>query len=173
MLKFLKDFNCCKTVECKNFGVSQSESYILQSERLGYLSIECKLCGSNPPWINNELVEEVLSEKLEQQFSHKVVGCHKCSPYFFIDPIPASKLHGFTSAGTQRKNCTKCGTDIERLASLVESIKILQGYQNEKKWQLVRNEKIDLEECRKLSGMKAARIIADIKDIQYDDRIVA
>jgi hypothetical protein len=109
MLKFTKNFNCCKTVSCANFGISESDSYIQKSERLGYLSTECKLCGSNPPWINNELVQEVLSEKLQQQLGNKVVGCKKCSPYFFIDPIPPSKLHGFTSAGTQRKKCTQCG----------------------------------------------------------------
>ncbi len=82
---------------------------IQRSERLGYLSTECKLCGSNPPWINNDLIEEVLSEKLEQYFAHKAVGCNRCSPYFFITKTPQSKLHGFTSAGTQRKKCSQCG----------------------------------------------------------------
>ena len=86
MLKFTKDYNCCKTVSCENFAIAGSDSYIQQSERLGYLSTECKLCGSNAPWINNELVEKVLDEKLNQQFAQKVVGCKKCSPYFFISP---------------------------------------------------------------------------------------
>lgn len=108
MFKFRKNFNCCKTVACENFGVSESESYIHKSERLGYLSVECTLCGSNPPWINNDLVAEVLSEKLEKQFGQKVVGCKKCSPYFFMYADPAARLHGFTSAGTQRKKCSQC-----------------------------------------------------------------
>ncbi|MCP4323370.1 MAG: hypothetical protein GY787_16280 [Alteromonadales bacterium] len=108
MLRFTKDFNCCKTVSCENFGIAESESYIQKSERLGYLSTECKLCGSNPPWINNELVKEVLAEKLELQFGNKVIGCKKCSPYFFITKTPSSKLHGYTSARTQRKKCTQC-----------------------------------------------------------------
>jgi len=95
-------------VTCENFGVSESDSYIHQSERLGYLSVECTLCGSNPPWVNNDLVSEVLAEKMEKQFGHKVSGCKKCSPYFFVTPTPMSKLHGFTSAGTQRKKCTQC-----------------------------------------------------------------
>jgi hypothetical protein len=109
MLRFTKDFNCCKTVGCDNFGVSDSDSYIQKSERLGYLSTECKLCGSNPPWINNELVKLVLAEKFEQQFAQKIVGCKKCSPYFFIAETLKSKRHGFTSAGTQRKKCSQCG----------------------------------------------------------------
>jgi hypothetical protein len=109
MLRFTKDYNCCKTVSCENFGIGGSASYIQKSERLGYLSTECTLCGSNPPWINNALVKEVLAEKLDQQFGAKVVGCKKCSPHFFITSIPPSKLHGFTSAGTQRKKCSKCG----------------------------------------------------------------
>lgn len=108
MLIFTKDFNCCKTVGCDNFGVSDSDSYIQKSERLGYLSTECTLCGSNPPWINNELVRDLLSEKLTLQFGQKVIGCKKCSPYFFISNTPPSKLHGFTSAGTQRKKCSQC-----------------------------------------------------------------
>ena len=110
MLRFTKNFNCCKTVGCDNFGVKDSDSYIQKSERLGYLSTECKLCGSNAPWINNDLVKQVLAEKLTQQFAQKVVGCKKCSPYFFITPTPKSKRHGFTSAGTQRKKCCQCGT---------------------------------------------------------------
>jgi len=108
MLRFTKDFNCCKTVSCENFGITESKSYIQKSERLGYLSTECTLCGSNPPWINNELVKEVLAEKLELQFGNKVIGCKKCSPYFFITNTPSSKLHGYTSARTQRKKCTQC-----------------------------------------------------------------
>tara|TARA_R110001583_G_scaffold6618_7_gene33628 strand:+ start:3119 stop:4477 length:1359 start_codon:yes stop_codon:yes gene_type:complete len=110
MLRFTKDYNCCKTVGCDNFGVTGSDSYIQQSERLGYLSTECTLCGSNPPWINNELVQQVLDEKLTQQFAQKVIGCKKCSPYFFISSMPQSKRHGYTSAGTQRKKCCQCGT---------------------------------------------------------------
>lgn len=130
MQRFTKDYNCCKTVGCENFGVSQSASYITQSERLGYLSIECKLCGSNPPLINNELVASILSEKLDRQFGQKVVGCHKCSPYFFITPTPISKLHGFTSAGTQRKKCSQCSSvftlpdykNVEALKQVLASI---------------------------------------------------
>lgn len=109
MLRFTKDYNCCKTVGCANFGVAESVSYIQKSERLGYLSTECQLCGSNAPWINNELVQQVLDEKLTQQFAQKVIGCKKCSPYFFISSTPNSKKHGYTSAGTQRKKCNQCG----------------------------------------------------------------
>ncbi|WP_413700014.1 hypothetical protein ACLKMH_22365 [Psychromonas sp. KJ10-10] len=108
MLKFTKDYNCCKTVGHENFGVTDSESYIQQSERLGYVSTECQLCGSNAPWINNELVQQVLEEKLDQQFAKKVVGCKKCDSYFFISSTPDSKRHGYTSAGTQRKKCSQC-----------------------------------------------------------------
>lgn len=111
MFKFTKDFNCCKTVACANFGLSNrnSDSYIQKSERLGYLSIECELCGSNPPWISNNLIKKLIAEKLELQFGQKVVGCKKCSPYFFMTDTPNAKRHGFTSAGTQRKKCVQCG----------------------------------------------------------------
>lgn len=109
MLRFTKDYNCCKTIGCDNFGVPGSDSYIQQSERLGYLSTECRLCGSNAPWINNELVQQVLNEKLTQKFAQKLIGCKKCSPYFFINSTPESKRHGYTSAGTQRKKCCQCG----------------------------------------------------------------
>ena len=55
--KTAEDFNCCKTVHCKNFARANSVDYIVQSWRLGYLSIYCKVCGSSPPWIDNELVD--------------------------------------------------------------------------------------------------------------------
>ena len=108
MIKFREDYNCCKTVACKNFGVVGSEDYIYKSERLGYWSTECKACGSNPPWIKNSLVNNVLKEKLEFQFGRKLTGCRKCYNYFFITQRTDAKLHGFTSAGTQRKMCSQC-----------------------------------------------------------------
>lgn len=110
VLKFRKNFNCCKTVACKNFGMVESDDYIHQSRRLGYLSIECKACGSNPPWINNALVYKVFEEKLEHQFGRKLTGCHHCNGHFFITEKAGFKLFGFTSAGTQRKKCDLCRT---------------------------------------------------------------
>lgn len=108
MVTFRKDFNCCKTVTCKNFGVVGSEDYIYKSERLGYWSTECKACGSNPPWIKNALVNNVLKEKLEFQFGRKLTGCPKCYKFFFITERTDAKRHGFTPAGTQRKKCSQC-----------------------------------------------------------------
>ena len=110
MYKFVDDFNCCKTVGCKNFAVTNSDDYIQQSKRLGYLSIECKLCGSNPPWINNAVVEKILQEKLTFQFARKLTNCPKCHQYFFFSEPSEAKLYGFTSAGTQRKKCHQCHT---------------------------------------------------------------
>jgi len=109
MFKFANNFNCCKAVHCKNFGVLNSEDYIQKSTRLGYLSIECKLCGSNPPWINNELVANILKEKADLQFSQKLNHCPKCSRYFFFDKNTQLHKYGFTSSGRQRKQCAQCG----------------------------------------------------------------
>lgn len=110
MIKFRKNFNCCKTVGCKNFGKLESADYIYKSRRLGYLSIECKACGSNPPWINNRLVDNVLQEKLDLQLGRKLTGCPSCYHYFFLTEKTPENLHGFTSAGTQRKRCSLCHT---------------------------------------------------------------
>ncbi len=109
MVTFRKDFNCCKTVACKNFGVLDSEDYIYKSQRLGYWSTECKACGSHPPWINNALVKELLKEKLEFHFARKLTGCPQCHHCFFISKKTSAKRYGFTSAGTQRKKCSQCG----------------------------------------------------------------
>ncbi|AGH82127.1 hypothetical protein PCNPT3_10955 [Psychromonas sp. CNPT3] len=110
LINFRKNFNCCKTVGCANFGKTENVDYIQQSERLGYVSTGCELCGSHAPWINNELVNKVLKEKTLFHFGRKLTGCPKCHPYFFLtEPSPA-KLHGFTSAGTQRKKCSQCNT---------------------------------------------------------------
>ncbi|MFT6141536.1 MAG: transposase-like protein [Psychromonas sp.] len=108
MLTFTKDFNCCKTVHCENFAVVNSTDYIQKSRRLGYLSIGCKLCGSYPPWVNNELVEQITNEKNEVNFARKLTGCPKCSQYFFFDKSTESISYGYTSAGTQRKKCSAC-----------------------------------------------------------------
>lgn len=108
MFDIRKDFNCCKTVSCKNFGVADSEDYVYQSKRLGYLSIECKACGSNPPWINNQLIENILKEKLDFHFARKITHCRHCYSHFFFNEKNGSQLHGFTVAGTQRLKCKNC-----------------------------------------------------------------
>lgn len=108
MFNMKKDFNCCKTVSCKNFGIVGSDDYIYKSKRLGYLSIECRACGSNPPWINNQLIENILKEKLAFHFARKISHCPHCYPYFFFTDKNAARLHGFTAAGTQRLKCKNC-----------------------------------------------------------------
>ncbi len=70
MFTFTKDFNCCKTVHCKNFALENSADYIQKSRQLGYLSIACTSCGSYPPWINNELVEHIINEKIEVRIGY-------------------------------------------------------------------------------------------------------
>lgn len=110
MVTFRKDFNCCKAVGCKNFGVVDSEDYIYKSTNMGYWSTECKVCGSHPPWIKNSLVNSVFDEKLKFYFGRKLTGCRKCYHYFFITEKTDAKLHGFTSAGTQRKRCSQCNS---------------------------------------------------------------
>lgn len=108
MKTFRKDFNSCKTVSCRNFGVIASKDYIYQSQRLGYLSVECKACGSNPPWVNNGVVSSTLDEKLSMQLGRKISDCPACHPYFFITDKTLSIRHGYTSAGIQRKKCCHC-----------------------------------------------------------------
>lgn len=108
MFDIRKDFNCCKTISCKNFGVNGSEDYVYKSRRLGYLSVECKACGSNPPWINNELIENIQKEKLTFHFARKITHCKHCYQYFFFNEKNTAKLHGFTGAGTQRLKCNNC-----------------------------------------------------------------
>ena len=108
MFTFTRDFNCCKTVHCKNFAVADSADYIQQSRQLGYLSIACKLCGSYPPWVDNVLIEQLLKEKLEVHFARKLTDCPACAPYFFFTESPKAILHGYTSAGRQRKRCSVC-----------------------------------------------------------------
>lgn len=108
MFNMRQDFNCCKTVGCKNFGVIGSDDYIYKSKRLGFLSIECKACGSNPPWIDNQLIENILKEKLAFHFARKISHCSHCYPYFFFTEKNQAQLHGFTAAGTQRLKCKNC-----------------------------------------------------------------
>ncbi|WP_028862392.1 hypothetical protein [Psychromonas aquimarina] len=110
MFKFANNFNCCKAVHCRNFGVLNSQDYIHKSTRLGYLSTACKSCGSNPPWVNNELVANIIKEKLEIHFSAKLNHCPKCSSYFFFEKDTRLHKYGFTSSGRQRQQCAACGS---------------------------------------------------------------
>ncbi|WP_435236646.1 hypothetical protein ACR30L_03435 [Psychromonas sp. PT13] len=108
MAVFRKNFNCCKTVSCKNFGVIESDDYVYKSERLGYWATECRACGSHPPWIKNTVVNAVFDEKFAYQFGRKLTGCPQCNDCFFLTEETQAKLNGFTSAGTQRKKCIQC-----------------------------------------------------------------
>jgi len=108
MFNIREDFNCCKTVSCRNFGINKSEDYIYKSKRLGYLAVECKACGSHPPWVNNQIIENILKEKLAFHFSRKISHCTHCYQYFFFNEKNEAQLHGFTAAGTQRLKCKNC-----------------------------------------------------------------
>ena len=110
MFRFRGDFNACKTIYCKNFGVINSEDYAYGTRRLGYLAIDCAVCGSHPPWIDNQLVKKILKEKFNAQFMQKLTGCPACNNIFFVTNKTETKRHGYTSAGTQRKKCTRCGS---------------------------------------------------------------
>ena len=109
MFKFRDDFNACKTIYCKNFGVVNSEDYVYKTRRLGYLAIDCAVCGSHPPWIDNQLIKKVLKEKFNAQFMQKLTGCPECNNAFFITNKTETTRHGYTSAGTPRKKCNRCG----------------------------------------------------------------
>ena len=108
MFDIRKDFNCCKAVHCKNFGVINSIDYVHKSKRLGYLAIECLACGSNPPWIDNQLVNAIFEEKVRFHFGRKITHCKDCHQYFFFNEKNKAQLHGFTAAGTQRLKCQNC-----------------------------------------------------------------
>jgi hypothetical protein len=108
MFRFTRDFNCCKTVHCKNFALANSDDYIAQSWRLGYLSIHCKECGSSPPWVDNVLVEQLLNEQLAIHFSRELTDCSNCGGYFFFNKPSLTTLSGYTSSGRQRKKCIAC-----------------------------------------------------------------
>ena len=108
MFELRDDFNCCKTVSCRNFGVVKSSDYIYKSRRLGFLSLECTACGSNPPWVNNELINSLIKEKLSFHFARKISHCRNCYQYFFFNDKNTAQLHGFTPAGTQRLKCKHC-----------------------------------------------------------------
>ncbi|WP_415226838.1 hypothetical protein [Psychromonas sp.] len=111
------------------------------------MSIECKACGSNPPWINNRLVNNVLQEKLAFQFGRKLTGCPTCNNYFFLTEKTSANLYGFTSAGTQRKRCCLC-----------HSIFTLQNYKNSSALQSVLATIVsqqDMREALKSTGLSA------------------
>lgn len=104
------NLNGCKTIFCSNFGVPFKDNHptLIKNDNLGFLGVDCKLCGSHSPWVNPDLIEKILTEKITLKFGLKVVGCTKCQPNFFDYEKLKSIACGFTGAGTPRRKCSKC-----------------------------------------------------------------
>jgi hypothetical protein len=106
------NLNCCKTISCANFSVSVGENtaYIEKSTKMGFVATACMICGSNSPWIDNELIRQLFLEKEKLHFGRKLNGCVNCSNLFFSNDnfLKKDSQYGFTSAGTPRHRCSTC-----------------------------------------------------------------
>ncbi|MFM2485729.1 hypothetical protein ABUE30_11790 [Celerinatantimonas yamalensis] len=97
--------NCCKSWGCKNFGLTASADYQPLSYHLGYPALYCAECGSYPPLIDNQLVTQLIAEKLPQQFPQTMDQCpNGCD----LTTLKRPQRYGLTSAGRQRLRCRHC-----------------------------------------------------------------
>ncbi|WP_375751056.1 hypothetical protein [Vibrio sp. HN007] len=99
-MPFRAEYNCCKSYGCPNCGKPELSLYS-RSDRLGYDSWHCPLCGAYPPVLFNTPIL-ALSEQiyLEKSSALKMPACHCQSPYWM--------LNGKTSGGSQRIKCKTC-----------------------------------------------------------------
>lgn len=143
------NLNCCKTTSCSNFGKPFTDNHptLNKNNNLGFLGVDCKLCGSHSPWVKQSLITKVLNEKTLLKFGLKAVGCLKCQPVFFSGVDTKSTAFGFTGAGTPRRKCNNC-----------HHVFTLPNFKNVDALKSVLNAilaNVEIQETIKLSGLPA------------------
>lgn len=128
MRVFREEFNCCKSFGCENLGLTESPDYSL-SHQLGYPALHCQSCGSYPPLVDNQTINQLVQHKFGQHFALSPAGCPHCKPNFF-DPEPlGTQRYGRTSANQPRLACLGCAKVFTKPRWPLESkqISLLEG----------------------------------------------
>ncbi|NGN99860.1 IS1 family transposase [Grimontia sp. S25] len=102
--------NFCKTLACRNFGLSDEKYYLLQDSDPSRPGLVCRECGAFPPLLNNRGVIEELS-RLKQQDSGNLAACNTEGCEAFGKPVLTHRehYHAFGYSGErQRYRCKHC-----------------------------------------------------------------
>ncbi len=102
--------NFCKTLACRNFGLSDAKHYLLQDSDPSRPGLVCRECGAFPPLLNNQ---EVLIElnRLKQQDTGNLAACHTEGCVAQGRPVLTNReyYHAFGYSGErQRYRCKHC-----------------------------------------------------------------
>ncbi|KXF80486.1 lactate dehydrogenase [Enterovibrio coralii] len=121
--------NHCKTLACRNFGLSDKKYYLLQETDPSRPGLVCRECGAFPPLLDNRaLLEEVFRTK--QQDSANLAACsnHDCSS--FGKPVLTHRelYHAFGYSGEkQRYRCKECqSTFVDKWSNANPKLEIQQ-----------------------------------------------
>ncbi len=102
--------NFCKTLACRNFGLSDKKLYLLQDTDPSRPSLVCRECGAFPPLLNNHAVmDEYL--RLKAQDSGNLAACSTegCPAHGLPVLTHREHYHAFGYSGErQRYRCKHC-----------------------------------------------------------------
>ncbi|WP_434361399.1 lactate dehydrogenase [Parasalinivibrio latis] len=104
--------NFCKTLACRNFGLSDNERYALQRTNPLRPVLVCNECGAFPPLLNNQSVLDV-KHRLEIEHQGISASCNNsgCENHHQPQAVRPENYHAFGFSGKrQRYRCKACAT---------------------------------------------------------------
>lgn len=102
--------NFCKTLACRNFGLSDEKYYLLQHTDPSRPGLVCRECGAFPPLLNNQGVIEELN-RLKKQDAGNLAACSTEGCEAYGKPVLTHRehYHAFGYSGErQRYRCKHC-----------------------------------------------------------------
>ncbi|MDD1794070.1 lactate dehydrogenase [Enterovibrio makurazakiensis] len=102
--------NFCKTLACRNFGLSDEKHYLLQDTDPSRPGLVCRECGAFPPLLNNHAVRKEFS-RLKKQDSGNLAACSTDTCIAYGKPVLTHRelYHAFGYSGErQRYRCKHC-----------------------------------------------------------------
>ncbi|MEZ8142828.1 lactate dehydrogenase [Enterovibrio norvegicus FF-33] len=102
--------NFCKTLACRNFGLSDAKYYLLQDTDPSRPGLVCRECGAFPPLLNNQAVRTEFA-RLKTQDSGNLAACSTEGCIAHGKPVLTNRelYHAFGYSGErQRYRCKHC-----------------------------------------------------------------
>ncbi|MDD1780136.1 lactate dehydrogenase [Enterovibrio sp. ZSDZ35] len=102
--------NHCKTLACRNFGLSDKKYYLLQVTDPSRPELVCRECGAFPPLLNNSALLEELNRSKEQDSASLAACSNQACPSCNKPVLTHRELyHAFGYSGErQRYRCKHC-----------------------------------------------------------------
>ncbi|WP_158162386.1 lactate dehydrogenase [Grimontia hollisae] len=121
--------NFCKTLACRNFGLSDEKYYLLQNTDPSRPGLVCRECGAFPPLLNNQGVIEELN-RLKKQEAGNLAACFTEGCEAYGKPVLTHRehYHAFGYSGDrQRYRCKHCqATFVDKWSNTNQKLSIQQ-----------------------------------------------